>query len=64
MASYRLRLNLLYKDGTRHELTMAVPPEVGDEIAQKGLVATQVFVDKFIQVAVPDTAIFDKFKKG
>lgn len=62
--SYRLRINLLYKDGTNHELKMAIPPEVGEEIAQKGLVATQVFVDKFIQVAVPHNTIFDDFKKG
>ena len=58
----RMRINLLYKDGTNHQLRLAIPPEVGDEIAQKGLVATQVFIEKFIQGVVPDNAIFDDFK--
>lgn len=62
--SYRMRIVLMYKDGTQHELNLAIPPEVGDEIAQKGLMATRVFIDKFIQVSVPDNAILDKFKKG
>jgi len=62
--SLRMRINLLYKDGTNHELRLAIPPEVGDEITRKGLVATQVFVDKVIQVPVPENTIFDDFKKG
>jgi len=62
--SYRMRLVLHYRDGTNHELKMAVPAEVGDEIAQKGLVATRVYVDKYIQMAVPGNAQFDDFKGG
>lgn len=63
----RMRLNLLYKDGTNHELRLAIPPEVGNEISKKGLVATQVFIDELIQVPVPgslrDNAILEDFKK-
>lgn len=62
--SMRMRVNLLYKDGTRHELRLAIPPEVGKEIAQKGLVATQVFIEDYIVGVVPDNTIFDDFRRG
>jgi len=62
--SFRLRLNLLYKDGTAHELLLAIPPDIAEEIAHKGLMAAQIFVDKFVQIAVPDNAALDTFKKG
>ena len=61
--SYRMRLVLMYKDGTERELKTAVPPDVGNEIAQKGLVATRVYVDKFSQFPVPPNTIFDDFRK-
>ena len=57
----------MYKDGTSHELRMAVPEAVGDQIAVKGLVATKVYIDKFLQVPVrglPDNIRLDDFKGG
>lgn len=62
---YKMRIKLFYKDGTSNELRMAVPEEVGNQIAIKGLVATTVYIDKFIQVPVrgmPDNVNFDDFK--
>lgn len=64
MASYRMRIILLYKDGTNQQLTLAVPVEVGNTIAVKGLVATQVYIDKFMQFPVEGNVKFDDFKKG
>jgi len=64
---YKMRVRLLYKDGTSQELRMAVPEAVGDQIAVKGLVATTVYIDKFIQVPVrglPDNMKFDDYKGG
>lgn len=62
--SFRLRINLLYRDGTKHELNLAIPPDVAKEIQNKGLLATQVYVDEFLQFQVPDNAILSKFKGG
>lgn len=59
----------MYKDGTESQLKLAVPAEVGDEIAKLGLVATRVYIDKLIQVpggipGIVDPGIhFDDFKK-
>jgi len=60
--SNRLRLDLLYKDGTNHELVINCPEEVAREIEHKGLVAAQIYVESFIQV--PGGLEVDKFKKG
>ena len=65
---YRMRIKLLYKDGQSQELRMAVPEEVGEQIAVKGLVATTVYIDKMVQTPVKgfgkDNVIFEDFKRG
>ena len=67
--SFRMRLVFMYKDGTESQIKLAVPAVVGDEISKLGLVATRVYVEKFVQVpgGIPnlvDPGIhFDDFKK-
>lgn len=60
---HRLRVKFLYKDGAIYEMKTAIPVEVAEKIAVAGLLATQVFVEKNIMTQVPETTIFDDFKR-
>ena len=58
---YRLRLVLLYKDGTRNELKVQVPEDVGGAIKRKGMTAARVFVEELIQGFVPGNLNLEDF---
>lgn len=64
MNNKRLLIKLWYKDQTYRDILLAIPDKMADEIAQKGLIFAQVFVQEKIQIPVTKDIHLDNYKGG